>query len=95
MAVGVLDAAHELGLSLPDDLSVVGFDNTIITTHVNPTLTTVARPYQDMGVTTVQLLVKTITAAPEERQVKQIDLPTELLIRQSTAPPRSTTHLEE
>ena len=90
MAVGVLDAAHELGLSLPGDLSVMGFDNTIITTHVNPTLTTVARPYQNMGITAVQLLVETITAAPEERQAKQSDLPTELIVRQSTAPPRST-----
>ncbi len=95
MAVGVLDAAHELGLSLPGELSIMGFDNTIITTHVNPALTTIARPYQEMGGTAVQLLVETITTAPEERQVQQRDLPTELIVRQSTAPPRPAVHLGE
>jgi LacI family transcriptional regulator len=89
MAMGAFDAARELGLSVPDDLSIIGFDDTPMATHVSPTLTTVARPYCDMGATAIQLLVDAVSAAPGESQSRQVDLATELIIRQSTAPPRS------
>jgi DNA-binding LacI/PurR family transcriptional regulator len=87
MAVGALDAALELNLSVPRDLSIVGFDNTVIATHVNPALTTVARPYREMGAAAARLLVEALGSPPGQRPVRQVDLPTELVIRDSTAPP--------
>ncbi len=87
MALGVFDAAYELGLSVPADLSVVGFDNTPMATHVNPALTTVARSYHEMGAASVRLLVETAGQAARISPARQIDLPTELVVRQSTAPP--------
>lgn len=90
MAVGALDAALELGLSVPGDLSIVGFDDMPIAAHVNPGLTTVARPYGEMGATAVRLLVETLAEAPAKRRARQIDLPTRLVVRASTSPPRSS-----
>lgn len=90
MAVGALDAAHELGLSLPGDLSIVGFDDTPMATHVTPALTTVARPYREMGGRAIELLVQSIDAAHDDGQAHQVDLETRLVIRQSTAPPRQS-----
>ncbi len=89
MAVGALDAAFELGLALPGDLSIIGFDDTPMATHVNPALTTVARPYHDMGATAIRLLVEALDGAQGEAQghAAQVDLATQLVIRQSTAPP--------
>jgi LacI family transcriptional regulator len=88
MAVGVLDAALELGISVPRDLSIVGFDDTPMATHVTPALTTVARPYHGMGEAAVRLLVEALAADPARRRARQVDLSTHLVVRESTAPPR-------
>jgi LacI family transcriptional regulator len=93
MALGALQAARELGVSVPGDLSLVGFDNTNLTMHVNPPLTTVARPYQKMGATAVELLIELADSAPNKRRIRQIDLPTELVIRDSTASPLQADRL--
>lgn len=87
MAVGALDAALERGMAVPGDLSIVGFDDLPIATHVNPALTTVARPYRDMGATAVRMMTKLLEAAPGARAATQVDLPVELVVRASTAPP--------
>jgi LacI family transcriptional regulator len=87
MAVGALDAALELGLAVPGDLSIVGFDDMPIATHVNPRLTTVARPYQDMGAAAVRLVVDALEAGHavgSRPRMKQMDLPTRLVVREST-----------
>jgi LacI family transcriptional regulator len=87
MAVGVMDAAQERGLSVPHDLSVVGFDDLPIASHVNPTLTTVARPYRAMGATAVRLVSELLGTAPESRAsgTAQIRGSTVAQIRGSTA----------
>lgn len=89
MAIGALNAARELGFTVPDELSVVGFDDIASAAHSQPPLTTVARPYIEMGASAVRQLIETISTPPEERKAAQMDLPTELTFRSSTAAPRT------
>ena len=58
VAIGVLHAAHQRGLRVPDDLSVVGFDDTELATVVTPQLTSVRQPLAELGRTGVSLLVR-------------------------------------
>jgi DNA-binding LacI/PurR family transcriptional regulator len=84
MAVGCLSAAWKLGLRVPDDLSVVGFDNIELTTYSTPPLTTVVVDRVAMMERTVELLLPMV----EQRQVGSLTtLQTTLAVRQSTAPP--------
>lgn len=89
LAVGALQAAAELGVSVPADLSVVGFDDSPVAAHTTPPLTTVAQPQEEKGRLAAQWLVEDIErgAGPRGRD-RQTILPTELLVRESTAPPR-------
>jgi LacI family transcriptional regulator len=82
MAFGVMDAAKAYGLSIGDDMSVVGFDDIFQASQVNPPLTTVRQPLNSMGETAIDLLTTQI----EGRQTLAMrrELPTELIIRQST-----------
>lgn len=57
MAIGALRAIHEAGLSVPDDLALVGFDDLPATAFVNPPLTTVCQPIQEMGAAATKLLI--------------------------------------
>ncbi len=83
MGIGVMQAAHEAGLHIPEDLSVVGFDDTLAKTAVPP-MTTVRRDYTSMGKTAVRVLMDAFQGNLETRTVVQIDVQTELVIRQST-----------
>jgi LacI family transcriptional regulator len=87
MAIGALDAAGELGVAVPAQLSVVGFDDISSAGHIRPALTTVARPYEEMGARAVQQMVEAVHAPPRARPVRQLDLPTHLVVRESTAAP--------
>jgi DNA-binding LacI/PurR family transcriptional regulator len=84
MAIGVLRAARELGLRVPEDISVVGFDDIDISQHTNPPLTTVHQPIRQKGESAVRLLL----AVVERRDLRpeQIRLETRLIIRGSTGP---------
>ncbi|WP_199425844.1 LacI family DNA-binding transcriptional regulator [Thermaerobacillus caldiproteolyticus] len=82
LAVGAYQAAKEVGLHIPGDLSVVGFDNTILATIVDPPLTTVAQPIDEMGRQVVDLLIREIEGEKSTKQ--RVILPPELIIRQST-----------
>lgn len=83
MAIGVMSAAADLGLSIPQDLSVVGFDDITIASYVRPTLTTIALPGYKMGVSAMRLLLK-LFAQEECQSITR--LPTELVIRNSSGP---------
>lgn len=61
LAVGALQGAHETGLSVPDDISITGFDDIEIATIVNPTLTTVHVPHRDMGSIAAKTLLSMAT----------------------------------
>jgi LacI family transcriptional regulator len=84
-AIGTLDAAAELGLSVPGDLSVVGFDNIPESALSEPALTTVDQHIQQLGFHAMQMLVRLIRGEPVERT--HVTLPTELVVRGSTARP--------
>jgi LacI family transcriptional regulator len=86
MAVGVLQAAHELGLRLPEALSVVGFDDTLAA-GTYPALTTVARDYLAMGRAAMRMLAAQLDGDTQTGPSAQIDVPTRLVVRQSTVPP--------
>lgn len=83
MAAGVLAYAHGLGLDVPEDLSVAGFDDTALASLVWPPLTTIRQPVRDLAYTAATLLF-----GPDEAVIHQ-RLPHELVIRASTGRPRS------
>jgi DNA-binding LacI/PurR family transcriptional regulator len=89
-AIGALEAAAELGVSVPAELSIVGFDDSPAATLANPPLTTVAQPHEEKGRLAAEWLVKDVArgAAPGRRR-RQALLPTKLVVRESTAPPSS------
>ena len=86
VAVGVMRAARARGLSIPDDLSVVGFDDSELAEIVVPTLTTVRQPLAEMGRMAVSLLMRLL----ENQRVDalRIELATKLVVRESTGPAR-------
>ncbi|MCS7462109.1 LacI family transcriptional regulator [Paenibacillus doosanensis] len=83
LAIGAIQAARERGLQLPRQLSVVGFDNTILATIIDPPLTTVAQPIQEIGRQAMDLLMQEIKGEKSMRQ--RVVLMPELVVRGSTA----------
>jgi DNA-binding LacI/PurR family transcriptional regulator len=84
MAIGVLRAAREMGLRVPEDLSVVGFDDIDISQHTNPPLTTVHQPIRQKGESAVRLLLSVVER--RDQRPEQIRLETRLIVRGSTGP---------
>ncbi|MEV8181074.1 LacI family DNA-binding transcriptional regulator [Specibacter sp. NPDC078692] len=89
VALGVLEVARRLGLRVPDDLSLVGFDGTPLTEQTLPRLTSVAQPLQEMGRAALRAVLR--LAKGEALDSAHMELATELVIRDSTAPPRVTS----
>ncbi|BDP43944.1 LacI family transcriptional regulator (plasmid) [Deinococcus aetherius] len=83
-AFGVIEAARERGLRVPEDLSVVGFDDVPMAGQVQPALTTVHHPLHDLGHRAATLLLDLLADHAPERHV---ELPSRLIVRDSTAPP--------
>lgn len=86
MAVGVLHAAAKMQLRVPDDLSVLGYDDIPIASYTIPPLTTVAQPITEMGVSAVELLLHHIRNPGSPLRTTVLE--THLVMRQSTAPPK-------
>jgi LacI family transcriptional regulator len=85
MALGVIQAARDCGLRVPDDLSVIGFDDIPPAAMVYPPLTTVRQPLAQMGRVATQMLLRLIDNP--QLQVEHVALPTELIVRQSCQAP--------
>ena len=83
LAIGASQAAQRLGRSVPDDLSLVGFDDVPRAAAWDPPLTTIRQPLIDKGRAAADLLLELISGRPPRR----IELPIELVVRASTAPP--------
>jgi LacI family transcriptional regulator len=83
-ALGVIEAARRLGLHVPEDVSVVGFDDTVQARLASPGLTTVRQPFFDMGVAAYAALDDLIGG--REVISSRIELATTLVVRQSTMP---------
>jgi LacI family transcriptional regulator len=87
-AIGGLRAAADLGLAVPGDLSIVGFDDIPLANLVMPRLTTVGQPVAEIGVLAMQLLLDLFSGAAAPRRRRHL-LATSLQIRQSCAPPNA------
>ncbi|WP_054950464.1 LacI family DNA-binding transcriptional regulator [Numidum massiliense] len=85
MALGVIAAAKKLGRHIPDDLSVVGYDDILLASYATPKLTTIAQNKVEMGYQAANLLIRMLEGT-DESHVISID--TELIVRESTSEPR-------
>jgi LacI family transcriptional regulator len=84
-AAGVIEAARARGLRIPEDLSIVGFDDTEVARLASPPLTTVRQPLREMGGVALRTALR--LAAGEKLDSHHVELATELIVRRSTAPP--------
>jgi LacI family transcriptional regulator len=85
-AFGVMEAVRDAGRRIPDDISIVGFDDIPQAAQVNPTLTTVRQPLEQMGRTAARMLLEII--GNPDRPATRVELATELIVRASTRPPK-------
>lgn len=88
MAIGVLHALRELGRDVPGDMSVVSMDDIPLARFASPPLTTVRQPFEHMGELAVQRVIAEIDGDSEEGG-RDGHIAPELIVRESTAPPRS------
>ncbi len=86
MAVGALEALAGRGLSCPEDISVVGYNDVPLVGHLSPPLSTIRLPSEEVGGLAAEVAVRRIL--DPESEVEQIQLPASLVERRSTAPPR-------
>jgi LacI family transcriptional regulator len=87
-AIGVIKAARELGMRVPQDLSVIGCDDLPFSQYVEPPLTTLHYPCSEIGRAGMDLLIRQLSNEPISSQdERQIVLPLELIVRRSTAAP--------
>jgi LacI family transcriptional regulator len=87
MAFGAMDAVREKGMRIPEDISIIGFDDIPQSSIIHPALTTVRQPLRNMGSVATQMLLDLLKnpLTPSRR----IELPTGLVVRDSCQPPRS------
>ena len=81
-AFGAMEAVRDRGKKIPDDISIIGFDDIPQAAQVHPPLTTIRQPLEEMGRRAAQMLLQII--ANPERPAEKIELPTELVVREST-----------
>lgn len=86
-AIGAYDAVEEKGLHIPEDISVIGYDDIPEAKHLSPSLTTIAQPKYELGMKAVSLLIKELKNGKKIPR-QSIRLLPELIIRNSSAPPR-------
>jgi DNA-binding LacI/PurR family transcriptional regulator len=88
MAIGAMKKIREKGLSIPEDISVIGFDDIEVAARVFPPLTTNAAPIKDIAQKATELLISSIKG--EEVEYKHIILPAKLIERDSCSEPKQT-----
>lgn len=88
MAIGALEYCRASGLNVPEDVSVVGFDDVPMAPLLSPRLTTVRQPAREMGVHAAELLLDLIRGDAKPDSPKSF--PVEVIVRESAAPPRSS-----
>jgi len=85
MAIGAMQTARARGVRIPEDLSIVGFDDLEEAAIVTPALTTVRQPLAEMGRIAVSLLIRLLDN--QRLEALHVELGTRLIVRDSTAPP--------
>ena len=78
MAVGAIKAAKTLGISIPDDLAVIGMDNLSVSSMIEPSLSTINVPTYQMGRQAVKMLLE------KKENMKYVELDCNLIVRKST-----------
>jgi LacI family transcriptional regulator len=86
MAMGVMDAIRHKGLRVPDDVSVIGFDDIPQSSLIRPALTTIRQPLEKMGRVATQMLLESLSHP--QKNIGRIELPTELIVRDSCQAPQ-------
>jgi LacI family transcriptional regulator, xylobiose transport system transcriptional regulator len=86
-ALGVYEAARPRNVRIPEDLSVVGYDDLRIARWVGPPLTTIRQPLTEMAETAARMLIR-MSENPDTPVNQRFDLATSLVVRESTAPPK-------
>jgi LacI family transcriptional regulator len=89
-AIGVMKAARELGLDVPGDVSIVGYDDVPEATWLSPALTTVSQKLPTLATMATDMLLDIV--AGHEPLTNRVNVATELVIRDSTAPPPKNGH---
>lgn len=85
MAVGVLRAAREIGLRVPDELAVVGFDNISLASFVTPQLTTIDQPKYRIGELAMETVISRLRGDPPDEPIRRV-LDVQLIVRESSDP---------
>jgi len=83
-AIGLLSAARQAGISVPDDLAIVGFDDIPFASHVHPRLTTVAQPQRDMGRQAMNMALALMTADDSDAPFSDVVVKGKLIVRESS-----------
>ncbi len=89
MAMGAMDAIRGRGLRIPEDVSILGFDDIPQSAMVRPALTTVRQPLEHMGRLATQMLIDQLKNPKKE--IGRVELPTQLIVRDSTLSPKDRT----
>ena len=84
-AIGAIRAFRDRGIRVPEDVSIVGFDDIQSAAYQNPSLTTIRQPLRQMGTTAARILLKRLQGSKELDEIKILP---ELIIRESTRPPQ-------
>jgi LacI family transcriptional regulator len=84
--MGAIEAVRVNGLHIPEDMSILGFDNIPQVANLHPRLTTVRQPLEQMGRVAAQMLMDILK--DPQKKTQHIELPTELIVRESCCAPR-------
>jgi LacI family transcriptional regulator len=85
-AAGVYQALYQRGIRIPEEMSVIGFDDVMYAAHMSPPLTTIRQPLEEMGRMAAHMLLRLI--AGQTLDSNHVELATSLVVRESCAPPR-------
>jgi DNA-binding LacI/PurR family transcriptional regulator len=85
MAIGALEAVREAGLRVPEDISIIGLDDIMMSAHISPSLTTIAIPKHQLAKEATELLLRQIEKKSD--QISSLLIPPSLLVRRSTDVP--------
>lgn len=86
-ALGALRAIYARGLKVPDDISIIGFDDLFFASYLHPLLTTIRQPKQQMGRLAMETVLRLFSGENSKTSIK---VNGELIVRESTAPPKSS-----
>ncbi|MBO6575929.1 MAG: LacI family DNA-binding transcriptional regulator [Rhodothermales bacterium] len=84
--LGLLSGLQQQGIAVPEDISLVGFDDLSPARFSNPALTTVNVPIRETGIRAIELVIRRALDGPTDRPVQEV-IPLDLIVRASTAPP--------